>query len=176
MNPRPLRLEPGVAVICDFETTDLGGVAIEVAVIDACAGATLLDTLISPDGVPVEDGARAVHGITDAELADAPCWRDVAPKFLAAVKGKRILAYNAAFDSDTAAITHEHAGLPAGQLPPHRQWWCLMEALSTWHRVSHWFPLGGSHRALGDTDDTRQVLLQLAAPIESYRATRPSGR
>jgi hypothetical protein len=168
-------LEPGAAVICDFETTDLGGVAVEVAVIDACTGATLLDTLISPDGVPVEDGARAVHGITDAELASAPCWRDVAPEFLDVVKGKTILAYNAPFDSDTAAITHEHAGLPAVQLPPRRQWWCLMEALSTWHRVSRWFPLGGAHRALGDTLDARQVLLQLAAPIESYRAARPRG-
>ena len=165
-------LEPGAAVICDFETTDLGGVGIEVAVIDACTGAVLLDTLISPDGVQVEDGARAVHGITDAELAEAACWRDVAPKFLAAVDGKMILAYNAQFDSDTAAITHEHAGLPAGQLPPRRQWWCLMEALSTWHRVSHWYPLGGRHRALGDTGAARQVLLQLAAPADSYRAAR----
>lgn len=168
-------LEPGAAVICDFETTDLGGVGIELAVIDACTGATLVDTLISPDGVPVEDGARDVHGISDAELAEAPSWRDVAPKFLAAVDGKQILAYNARFDSDTAAITHKHAGLPAGQLPPRRQWWCLMEALSTWHRFGRWIPLGGSHRALGDAHDARQVLLRLAAPVESYRAARPSG-
>lgn len=169
-------LEPGAAVICDFETTDLGGVAIEVAIIDACTGATLLNTLISPDGVHVEDGARAVHGITDAELTDAPCWRDVAPKFLAAAAGKMILAYNAQFDSDTAAITHEHAGLPAGQLPPRRQWWCLMEALSTWHRVGQWYPLGGRHRALGDTGAARQVLQQLAAPADSYRAARSARR
>jgi hypothetical protein len=169
-------LEPSAAVICDFETTDLGGVAIEVAVIDACTGAILLDTLISPDGVQVEDGARAVHGITDAELAGAPCWRDVAPKFLAAVAGKTILAYNARFDSDTAAITHEHAGLPAGQLPPRRQWWCLMEALSTWHRVGYWYPLGGRHRAPGDAEAARQVLLRLAAPADSYRAARSARR
>jgi DNA polymerase III epsilon subunit-like protein len=169
-------LEPGAAVICDFETTDLGGVGIEVAVIDACTGAVLLDTLISPDGVQVEDGARAVHGITDAELADAPCWRDIAPKFLAAVDGKMILAYNAPFDSDTAAITHEHADLPAGQLPPRQRWWCLMEALSTWHRVGWWYPLGGGHRALGDAEAARQVLLQLAAPVDSYRAARSTRR
>ncbi|MCL2586088.1 MAG: hypothetical protein FWE35_26945, partial [Streptosporangiales bacterium] len=34
-------LEPGAAVILDTETTDLGGVAVEVAVIDAATGATL---------------------------------------------------------------------------------------------------------------------------------------
>ena len=165
-------LEPGAAVICDFETTDLGGVAIEVAVIDPSTGAVLLDTLINPDGVRVEDGARAVHGITDAELAHAPGWRDIAPEFLAAVEGKQILAYNARFDRDTAGITHEHAGLPAGQLPPLRQWWCLMEALSTWRRVGRWYPLGGNHRARGDAEAARQVLLQLAAPVDSYRTAR----
>jgi hypothetical protein len=47
-----------------------------------------------------------------------------------------------------------------------------MEALSTWHRVGRWFPLGGSLRALGDARQARQVLLQLAAPAESYRTAR----
>jgi hypothetical protein len=163
-------LEPGAAVICDFETTDLGGVGIELAVIDACTGATLLDTLINPDGVPIADGARAVHGITDAELANAPCWRDVASQFLAVVGERTILAYNARFDADTAAITHDYAGLPAGQLPPRRQWWCLMDARSTWLRVGRWFALGGNHRALGDAREARQVLMRLTAPVESYRA------
>jgi hypothetical protein len=83
-----------------------------------------------------------------------------------------VLAYNARFDSGTAAITHEDAGLPAGQMPPLRRWWCLMEALSTWCRVGRWYPLGGSHRALGDAEAARQVLLQLAAPVGSYRAAR----
>jgi len=47
-----------------------------------------------------------------------------------------------------------------------------MEALSTWHRVSYWYPLGGCHRALGDAEAARQVLIQLAAPVDSYRAAR----
>jgi hypothetical protein len=87
-----------------------------------------------------------------------------------------ILAYNAQFDSSTAAITHEHAGLPAGQLPPRRQWWCLMEALSTWRRVGRWSPLGGSHRALGDAQAARQVLLQLTAPVGSCQTASSARR
>lgn len=162
-------LEPGAAVICDWETTDIGGVGIEVAVIDACTGETLLDTLVNPDGVPVEDGARAVHGIGDAELAAAPPWREVAPLFAAAVAGRRILAYNARFDADTTVITHRHAGLPVAQLPPRGQWWCLMEALSTWQRVGYWSRLGGGHRALGDCRAARQVLQTLAAPPGVHR-------
>jgi DNA polymerase III epsilon subunit-like protein len=87
-------------------------------VLAAGAGRGILRTpnkCTNPDGVPVAAGARAVHGIPDAELAGAPCWRDIAPRFLAAVEGRRILAYNARFDAGTAAITHDHAGLPAGQ-------------------------------------------------------------
>jgi DNA polymerase III epsilon subunit-like protein len=39
---------------------------------DVSTGETLLDTLVKPEGVPVEPGARALHRITNAELAAAP--------------------------------------------------------------------------------------------------------
>jgi DNA polymerase III epsilon subunit-like protein len=163
-------LETGAAVVLDTETTGLDGVVVEIAVIDASTGDVLLDTLVYPDGVPVEDGARSVHGISDAELADAPRWADVAPGFLAAVSGRRILAYNAAFDRSRITETHAHAGLDAACLPRPARWDCLMEARSAWLRVGRWFPLGGGHRARGDAEAARQVLRHLAAPVESYRA------
>jgi hypothetical protein len=134
-------LEPGAAVVLDTETTGLDGVVIEIAVIDAATGQVLLDTLVNPGGVPVEDGARAVHGISDRELAAAPCWADVVPAYLAAVAGRRVLAYNAAFDRERIAVTHARAGLRAMQLPPSARWDCLMEARSAWLRVGRWFPL-----------------------------------
>lgn len=162
-------LEPGAAVVLDWETTDLYGPGIELGIIDACTGATILDTLVSPDGEPVADGARAVHGITDAELDGAPLWSAVVPGFLEAVKGKRILAYNAHFDRSTTEITHEHAGLDAGQLPGPERWWCLMNARSAWLRTGYRLPLGGGHRALGDAQAAREILMTLAAPPESYR-------
>jgi DNA polymerase III epsilon subunit-like protein len=167
-------LEPGAAVVIDTETTGLSGVVVEIAVIDAATGQVLLDTLVSPDGVPVEDGARAIHGISDAELAAAPRWADVVPGFLAAVGGRRILAYNATFDCGRIAATHAHAGLDATWLPSPHRWDCLMEARSTWLRIGRWVPLGGSHRARGDAEAARQVLRHLATPVESYRAARPS--
>jgi DNA polymerase III epsilon subunit-like protein len=54
------------------ETIGLDGVVVEIAVIDAATGEVLLDALVNPDGVPVEDGARAVRGIPDDALAGAP--------------------------------------------------------------------------------------------------------
>jgi Exonuclease len=158
-------LRPGAAVVVDTETTDLDGVVIEIAAIDACTGETLLDTLVHPDGIPVSDGARAVHGISDAELQDAPRWAEVLPAFQAAVGSRRVLAYNASFDCGTIAATHRHAGLPPGALPPPGQWDCLMEARSTWARIGYWMPLGGGHRARGDALDARAVLQAIATPM-----------
>lgn len=42
-------LQPDTAVIVDTETTDLGGVVIEIACIDAYDGRVLLDTLVNPN-------------------------------------------------------------------------------------------------------------------------------
>jgi DNA polymerase-3 subunit epsilon len=62
------------ALILDTETTGLDGDAevVELAVID-CAGSVPLDILVRPIGpIPVE--AAAIHGITDAMLADTLTW------------------------------------------------------------------------------------------------------
>jgi len=163
-------LEPGAAVIVDTETSDLDGVVVEIAIIDAATGAVLVDTLVNPDGVPVAEDARAVHGISDADLAAAPRWADVVAAVLAAVAGRRILAYNAPFDRARIADTHAHAGLDAALLPSEEQWGCLMAARSIWLRVGYRLPLGGEHRARGDAADAREVLRMLAAPAEASRA------
>lgn len=159
-------LRPGAAVVLDTETTDLDGVVIEVAVVDAATGETLLDTLVDPAGVPVSPGARAVHGISDAELSGAPSWAEVYPQLMRAVGDRVVLAYNASFDRSVVHNTHAHAGL-AGPLPP--RWECLMEARSTRLRLWRWTALGGGHRALGDAIDAREVLQAIAA------AGRPGG-
>lgn len=46
-----LRLCSGARI--NTETTDLDGVVIETAVVDACTGQVLLDTLVNPGGIPV---------------------------------------------------------------------------------------------------------------------------
>lgn len=168
-------LRPGAAVVVDTETTGLDGVVIEIAAVDV-TGEVLLNTLVNPGGVPVEDGARRVHGIGDAELASAPSWAEVVPTFLAAVNGRRILAYNADFDHARILATHRHAGLPTADLPARERWGCLMEARTVWARVGYWLPLGGSHRALGDAHDARRVLQAIAVPREFVNSEGGIGR
>lgn len=166
--------EPGRAIIVDWETADLYGVGLELAGIDACTGETVIDTLVSPDGEQVEPGARAVHGITDEELAGAPLWRDVAPAFLKAAAGKLVLSYNAPFDRETTVITHRHAGLPESQLRG-LQWRCVMQARSDWYGIRGRLRLDGhrsgdrAHRALGDAHAARQVLKDIAATPGHFR-------
>ncbi|WP_433358808.1 3'-5' exonuclease [Streptosporangium sp. CA-115845] len=153
----------GEAVIIDTETTGLSGVIVEIAILDAFDGRVLVDTLVDPGGVPVEAGARAVHGITDAELASAPSWEQVLPAVLAAIGNRRLLAYNSSFDEAAVKATHAHTGLDPAVLPASSRWECLMKARSTWARVNRWSPLGGCHRALADAQAAYQVLRSIGS-------------
>ncbi|MDE2083873.1 MAG: DNA polymerase III subunit epsilon [Xanthomonadaceae bacterium] len=46
----------------------------------------------------IDEGARAVHGISDEFLADKPRFAEVAAEFLAFVDGAELVIHNAAFD------------------------------------------------------------------------------
>jgi DNA polymerase III epsilon subunit-like protein len=155
--------EPGAAIILDTETTGLAGYAVEVAVVDACTGETLLDTLVAP-GCEVEPEARWVHGISDAELVDAPSLAEVLPRLLEVTAGRTVLAYNAEFDH---AVIHRHTArdsLDAAHLGDISRWACLMNRRSDWQMRRRWLPLGGGHRALGDTQTAYELLCAMTAP------------
>ncbi|MEU3399441.1 3'-5' exonuclease [Streptomyces filamentosus] len=157
-------LEPGAAVIVDTETTDLYGRTVEVAVVDAATGKTLMNTLVQPEA-PVTPGAYAVHGISDEDLAAAGArtFDRVLPRLRKVTRGKVICAYKQEFDR--SVVTND--ALRVGKRPMHladpANWWCLMESYSTWLGTSRWQALGGSHRALGDCLAARDVLMEMAA-------------
>jgi DNA polymerase-3 subunit epsilon len=46
----------------------------------------------------VDEGALAVHGITNAFLSDKPLFEDIAEKFMDFVKGAELIIHNAPFD------------------------------------------------------------------------------
>ena len=110
-------------LILDTETTGLEGQVINVAVVTV-AGDVLLDTLVRPT-VPVEAEARAVHGITDAMLATASPWPEVAEQLRAVVGDRPLLAYNAGFDQERLAFT-SHAHDLCWPLADDRRWWDAM--------------------------------------------------
>jgi hypothetical protein len=113
-------LAPGAALILDTETTDLWGAICELGVVDAHSGEVLIDTLVNP-GIPITEGARWIHAITDRDVAGAPAGPDVLPNLLAVTRGRHVLAYGADFDarvicSDSAryGLDAAHLGLPSG--------------------------------------------------------------
>ncbi|WP_394622373.1 exonuclease domain-containing protein (plasmid) [Lentzea sp. JNUCC 0626] len=158
-------LEPGCAVILDTETTDLHGAICEIAVIDACTGRTLLNTLVNP-GVPIEPGAHAVHGITDSEVTapGVPTWPTVYKRLLRATAGRIVLAYNASYDRNVITLDCERHGMRRSRLTKVEHWADVMVPRSEHAHSRRWLRNGGGHRALGDVQLTRQHLLRMTKP------------
>ncbi|BBG20748.1 putative exonuclease (plasmid) [Actinacidiphila reveromycinica] len=156
-------LRPGRAVVLDTETTDLPGSVVEIAVLDCATGEVLLNTLVDPQS-PVSEGARAVHGIADADVHGQPTFDQMLPDLLTATADRTVLAYNEAFDRECIVNDCRRLGLSAGHLGQLSTWDCLMERRSDWEGISRWLPLGGGHRALGDAQAALRLLHDLAQP------------
>ena len=69
-------------------------------------------------GRPVHPDAVAIHGITDAFLADKPRFEELADEFLDFVGDSALVAHNAGFDRDFINMELQRAGRPA--LPDSR--------------------------------------------------------
>ena len=179
------------ALILDTETTGLDDDAevVELAVID-CAGVVLLDTLVRPSG-PVPAEAAAIHGITDAMLADAPTWSELHARFCDLVEGRQVVIYSREFDTRVITQTARRYGLPAPQgfdlvLDPGRIH-CAMQAYAEfrgewsaekgqyrWQKLSaaaaqQGVTVTNAHRALGDCLMTLGVVRAMASTENAQR-------
>jgi DNA polymerase-3 subunit epsilon len=68
--------------------------------------------LINPQGREVHPEALAVHGISNADLADKPFFDAIAAKFLEFIDGARLVAHNAHFDLGFINAEFERCGHP----------------------------------------------------------------
>lgn len=71
-----------------------------------------LHLFINPDGRKVHPDALAVHGITDAFLADKPVFADVAEEIAAFFDGAHYVAHNATFDMGFLNSEYRRLGRP----------------------------------------------------------------
>jgi DNA polymerase-3 subunit epsilon len=124
-------VESGEPLILDTETTglDVTDEVVQLAIIDM-HGNVLLDTLVRPTR-PIAPEARAIHGITDQALADAPPFSDLYHAIAHLLRRRPVLAYNAAFDCRLLAQTCTTYGLPPLEVAA---WDCVMERYACFWR------------------------------------------
>src|SRR5699024_10510098 len=112
--PAPSPLAPRFAVI-DVETTGLDPEReriVEIAIVRADAHGRPIDhwaTRLNP-GIPMR--ATHVHGITDADVAGAPRFADLAVTIGTALQGAVVVAHNAEFDVAFLQSEFARAGMP----------------------------------------------------------------
>ena len=161
----------------DTETTGLGPEAeiVDIAVVNSY-GRVLLDTLVRPDG-PIPAESTGIHGITDAMVATAPQWDQIAAQLqLMFAEASSVVIYNA--DFDTRIMEQCNA---RHRLGPYRaDWQCAMQRYASfagerharyggyrWHKLTDAAARFGyhelvEHRALADTRLCRAVVNGMA--------------
>ena len=153
-------------VLLDTESTDFDGQLVEIAITDA-QGAPLFNSLVRPT-TPVAPGARAVHGISDEELQDAPDLLALVPQLHTVLTGRHVIAYNARFDRGLLRREGERIGF---DLLAFTRWGCGMHCYTRFqgHVDSRGRHLRASrlprarHRAVGDCRSLAEVLQEIAA-------------
>ena len=128
---------------------------------------------------PIPEEASAIHGIRDADVADAPTFAELAGQLLERLDGRVFVAHNASFDLTmlrsalrTAGVEY-HPPAVACTLDAFR----VLEPLAQEHRLDaicsrHGVPLAGAHHAMRDAEATAalvKVLLDRDLAPESAR-------
>jgi DNA polymerase-3 subunit epsilon len=181
-SPQAPWVEIPLAVI-DFETTGFDSVLDRVVEVGIAffRGGALIDTkswLVQP-GMPIPESAVAVHGITDAMVAEAPRFEHIAEELRSSLVGYLPVAYNATFDRRFLHAEFTRAGV-LRDLPP------AGDASVEWVDPLVWvrelqseekskklgdvcerlgIALNDAHRAWADAEATGKVLLALAAQM-----------
>lgn len=84
-------------------------------------------------------------------------------------------AYNAEFDRSVILGDVARARRKPLHLEPWSSWHCLMEMYAAWLGSNRWLRLGGGHRAAGDCEAARRVLIEMSTGMGSTFVPRPPG-
>ncbi len=112
-------------IVLDTETTGLevqrGHRLIEIGCVELSERRTTQNRFhvyLNPDRA-IDEGARAVTGISDEFLADKKRFREVAHEFIEFIRGAEIIAHNAEFDVGFIDAELSMAGPEFGRLADH---------------------------------------------------------
>ncbi len=177
----PRRLAELAFTVFDTETTGLDPDRDEVVQISGLriVGGRLLrdevfDRLVNP-GRPIPPSSTEIHGVTDAMVADAAAFAEVADQFLAFAEGSVLVAHHAAFDM---SFLQKHVRGKGTTLATPVLCTALLSSRLFSHSGDH--SLDGlaarcgveiesalRHTALGDSVATAEVFLKLIPLLEA---------
>ena len=157
------------AFILDTETTGLDGDAeiVQVAIIDL-NGSTVYETLVKPVCSIPEETTR-IHGITNEMVANAPKYDFVHDQLMSLLLGKKVVIYNADFDTRMIYQSGKYYGyLPVILV---ESWQCAMKQYATYfgewseyYGSYRWQKLpSGDHSASGDCIATLELIKKMAS-------------
>jgi len=166
-------------VYLDLETTGLDDISdeiVEIAIIDD-QGKVLLDTLVKPVRHESWPQAEAIHGISPAMVKDAPLFIDLRETIQSCVEGKRVVIYNASFDTGFlgSLLNNAKAVVCCMQTfseymnEPHYKGGVKWQSLATaTHYIGYTWP-DDAHRALADCEACRAVWHYLSEESQQQR-------
>jgi DNA polymerase-3 subunit epsilon len=171
--------------VIDLETTGLGAnehriIEIAIVLFENGIATGSWQRLVHP-GRKIPKGSTAIHGITDADVKNAPSFCDLVPEIAGLLHDRIPVAYNASFDRGFLHAEFERAGRPPSAedvpaLRPDVVWidpllWVRQLAFhEDGHKLGQVAARMGiahaqAHRAQADAHATGQILLALAAGI-----------
>lgn len=175
-------------VVFDTETTGLepskGDRVVSLSAVRIRGGKLVagsqFHTLVNP-GRPIPEASTAFHGLSDADVADAPSFAEVLPRFHEFVGKAVLVAHNAAFDKKFLDLGAREAGLPLLENP-------ILDTLFLSYGVHKdleghnldaiaqrlGVAIEGRHTSLGDARATAEIFLKLIPLLES-RGVRTLG-
>ncbi|MFO7323673.1 MAG: 3'-5' exonuclease [Chloroflexota bacterium] len=168
-------------LILDTETTGVmrNDEVVSIGLVDA-NGTVVLDTLVKPSR-PIPWQATRIHGITDADVENAPTFREIHPLLADAVAGRPLVVYNLAFDLrvlDHCCRSHRVSPIEPASTHCAMKWYARFYGASNgyargfrWHKLTaaceHFgIDVVAAHSAVGDCLLTLQVLRCMAAALD----------
>lgn len=150
-------------VVLDTETNGTGGQTevIEVGVV-AADGTVLFESLIKPRVAQMNPFAQRIHGISLAELRDAPHLPEVLCELTQAVGDRLVLAWNASFDEGMMIRSCRTWALE----PPAWRFACAMRtyAMAVRRRGR------GGYKCKLDTAIANEGVADVVADLQAHRA------
>ena len=166
---------PDKYVIIDSETTSLKGQICDLAIVTV-DGTVLFNELLKPT-CPIEEGALAVHGITEGMVSTARTFAEAWDEINAALGNRIVICYNVGFDRERFKHTAKVHGVDL----PLRDWTCMMRKYASfWNEPNRYgrsdpawqkleaalrqqgIPFLQSHRALSDAMAVVKLIQRLA--------------